>query len=128
MKALIETLNNCKAILKDYYENDLAEAVNEYQVENEIDNIHRIMLMILPVENKFARKCSCCGVGMNKGYVIDFGEEYYCEDACLKKEYEEYAIEKLDLGDAENYWTEWEMDTDIEYIQVNKELIYVGDL
>lgn len=128
MKALIETLNNCKAILKDYYENDLAEAVNEYEVENQIDNIHRIMLMILPVENKFARKCSCCGKGMNTGYVINDGEAYYCEDACFKKEYKDYDIEDLELGDSENYWTEWEIDTDIEYIQVNKELIYVGDL
>jgi hypothetical protein len=128
MKELIETLNNCKAILKDYYENDLAEVVNEYDVENQIDNIHRIMLMILPVENKFARKCSCCGKGMNTGYVINDGDEYFCEDACFKKEYKEYDIEDLELGDSENYWTEWDMDTDIEYILVNKELIHVGNL
>jgi hypothetical protein len=128
MKELIQTLDNCKAILKDYYENDLAEAVNEYEVKNQIDNIHRIMLMILPVENKFARKCSCCGKGMNNGYVINDGDEYFCEDACFKQEYKEYDIEDLELGDSENYWTEWDIDTDIEYILVNKELIHVGNL
>ena len=42
MEKLIETLDNCKAMLSDYYEHDLSE---EYCVENQIDNIHKIMFI-----------------------------------------------------------------------------------
>lgn len=49
MKELIETLNNCKAILTEYYEYDLAEVTNIYDVENQKNNIDKIILML---ENK----------------------------------------------------------------------------
>jgi hypothetical protein len=129
MKALIETLNNCKAILEDYYEYDLAEAVNEYDVENQIDNIHKIMFMILPKEYKFARQCSCCEEGMNEGYVIDGGGEYYCNEECLHTKHTADEIEEMELGadDSESYWTKWESDSDMEYILVNNILIFVGE-
>lgn len=128
MKELIQTLNNCKAILEDYYENDLAEAVNEYDVENQIDNIHKIMFKILPNENKFARACTCCGDGMNKGYVIN-SVEYYCTDECLKETYSANDIEEMELGAdcSDSYWTEWDSDSDMEYILVNNILIFVGE-
>ena len=127
MNKLIETLDNCKAILSDYYENDLAEAVNEYDVENQIDNIHRIMLMIMPKEFKFARQCSCCEDGMNKGYVIN-GVEYYCSDECLQETYSADEIEEMEIGadDSDSYWTEWN-DSDMEYILVRNILIHVGE-
>lgn len=128
MNKLIETLDNCKAILSDYYENDLAEAVNEYDVENQIDNIHRIMLMIMPKEFKFARQCSCCEDGMNVGYVIDGGGEYYCSDECLNTKHTADEIKEMELGadDSESYWTEWN-DSDMEYILVRNILIHVGE-
>jgi hypothetical protein len=129
MKELIETLNNCKAILSDYYEYDLAEAVNEYDVENQIDNIHKIMFMILPKENKFARKCSCCEDGMNQGYVIDGGNEYYCNNECLRTKHTSDEIKEMELGleHSDSYWTEWNCDADMEYILVNNILIFVGE-
>lgn len=136
MNKLIETLDNCKAILSDYYENDLAEAVNEYDVENQIDNIHRIMLMIMPNEFKFARQCSCCDKGMNKGYVIDVilqkfmrGIEYYCSEKCLHIKYTEDEIKEMEIGadDSDSYWTEWDSDSDMEYILVRNILIHVGE-
>lgn len=127
MNKLIETLDNCKAILSDYYENDLAEAVNEYEVENQIDNIHRIMLMIMPNEFKFARQCSCCEDGMNKGYVINGGEEYYCTDECLHTKHTADEIEEMSEEDSESYWTEWDSDSDMEYILVRNILIHVGE-
>ena len=49
MKELIETLNNCKAILTEHYEFDLHEVTNEYDVDNQKNNIDKIILMI---ENK----------------------------------------------------------------------------
>lgn len=127
MNKLIQTLDNCKAILSDYYENDLAEAVNEYDVENQIDNIHRIMLMIMPNEFKFARQCSCCEDGMNKGYVIDGGGEYYCSDECLHTKHTADEIKEMEMGEECNYWTEWDSDSDMEYILVRNILIHVGE-
>lgn len=127
MNKLIETLDNCKAILSDYYENDLAEAVNEYDVENQIDNIHRIMLMIMPNEFKFARQCSCCEEGMNDGYVINGGGEYYCSDECLHTKHTADEIKEMEMGEECNYWTEWDSDSDMEYILVRNILIHVGE-
>jgi hypothetical protein len=127
MKELIETLNNCKAILSEHYEYDLAEAVNEYDVENQIDNIHKIMLMIMPKEFKFARQCSCCEDGMSDGYVIDGGCEYYCSDECLHTKYTADEVKEMDMGEDNNYYTHWESDADMEYILVNNILIFVGE-
>jgi hypothetical protein len=127
MNKLIETLDNCKAILSDYYENDLAEAVNEYDVENQIDNIHRIMLMIMPKEFKFARQCSCCEEGMNDGYVINGGGEYYCSDECLNTKYTANEVKEMEMGEDDNYYTHWESDSDMEYILVRNILIHVGE-
>ena len=127
MNKLIETLDNCKAILSDYYENDLAEAVNEYDVENQIDNIHRIMLMIMPNEFKFARQCSCCEEGMNEGYVIEGGVEYYCTPKCLHEVYTpkewQDMYEAEDNGNIDNYWTEWEGESC--YILFDNQLINI---
>ena len=69
---------------------------------------------------KFARKCDCCGKGMNKGYY-DSGE-YYCSDRCLVwgNSEENITLNQVGLYDMndwardheenpdECYWTEWE--------------------
>ena len=41
---------------------------------------------------KYAQECNACGKGMNEGYCIEGGMEYYCSDACLHTEitHEEY--------------------------------------
>ena len=124
MNKLIETLDNCKAMLSDYYEHDLSE---EYCVENQIDNIHKIMFMILPKEYKFARQCSCCEEGMNDGYVIDGGCEYYCSDGCLHTKYTANEVKEMDMGEDDNYYTHWESDSDMEYMLVSNILIFVGE-
>lgn len=77
---------------------------------------------------KFARKCDCCGKGMNKGY-LDVGE-YYCSDECLiggnEKQGRGYSMEDWAVDHAENpdecYWTEWEeLDDDYYYDEQGNE-------
>ena len=71
--------------------------------------IHAIdQLVQLTEPNKCEmRKCTHCGTAMDKGYCLYDGDEYYCSDECLYKNYteEEYnSIYESDNG----YWTEWE--------------------
>jgi len=76
---------------------------------------------------KFARKCSCCGKGMNSGFVIH--DEYACSLDCADVEaiqagYEHYNNayienqEEIDgeLHPGEVYWTQWESENDAQYI------------
>jgi len=77
---------------------------------------------------KFARKCDCCGKGMNEGYY-DAGQ-YYCSDRCLiwgnsnddidpDTNHGAYSMEdwrkESDANPDECYWTEWEELDEEEY-------------
>ena len=67
--------------------------------------------------DKYARKCSCCGNGMNEGYVIGGGCEYYCGVDCLFKVVEYDVWQEISLNSDENYWTEWDsVDNDYQII------------
>ena len=58
---------------------------------------------------RYARQCTACGAGMNKGYIIEGGCEYYCSDLCLHKHISPDEFEELhDDGDGDSYWTEWD--------------------
>jgi hypothetical protein len=58
---------------------------------------------------RYARKCTECGKGMNEGYVIENGCEYYCSDECLHKHVSpEEFLELFDDGEGDTYWTDWE--------------------
>lgn len=64
------------------------------------------------------RTCSFCKEGMDEGFCINDGEEYYCSSKCLdtqisQKDY--YAM--YENGTA--YWTEW--DKKYEYLEYLKE-------
>lgn len=79
---------------------------------------------------KYARKCDKCTKGMNSGFVMGQGEEYYCSDECLHsvytpKETQEMLIE-ADVNDFDTlYWTEWENESDFQYILFNNQLIEI---
>ena len=70
----------------------------------------------------YAKQCSCCREGMDEGYVINGGEEYYCEEGCLEQKYPPEEIEELfrdvdengDWVDNDNYWTEWDPEDEEE--------------
>jgi hypothetical protein len=67
-------------------------------------------------KKKFARECNACGKGMNEGYCIEGGIEYYCSKPCLNTEIsdEEFAELYAD-GEGDSYWTDWSEDPD-EYL------------
>lgn len=79
---------------------------------------------------KFARKCSATSVGMNEGYVVNDGDEYFANKSDLVKwlrdrnvdEYNELSDEFL-LNEAysleEYYWTEWYDEEDHQYEMIN---------
>ena len=55
------------------------------------------------------RVCSHCNRKIVEGYVINGGENYYCNDECLKATYTEVEISDLEIGtdDSDSYWTTW---------------------
>lgn len=61
-------------------------------------------------EKRVARRCSYCYNGMNKGYVINDGEDYACSDDCV-------LFTNPDEDDT--YWTEWEDERDFQWLEVN---------
>ncbi len=66
---------------------------------------------------KYARTCDECGAGMNEGYCIDSGCEYYCSDACLHKHYSPKEWEEAYAdGDGDSYWTTWYEDPDEDMV------------
>ena len=79
---------------------------------------------------KYARKCDKCKNGMNSGYLIGNGDEYYCSDECLNKVYtpEEWQLmaDDEETDEAFNYWTEWEPADDYNYILFENQLIEIN--
>ena len=66
-------------------------------------------------KKEFARTCTACGKGMNEGYCIGDGMEYYCSDACLYLHMTPAEYLKLyDDGEGDSYWTAWEDPDDFE--------------
>lgn len=69
--------------------------------------------------DKYARKCNKCGQGMNEGFCIYEGEEYYCDDNCLHSVYSKSVWEGMydaeDIGNSPSYWTQWEDENDYQY-------------
>lgn len=66
-------------------------------------------------EYHYARKCDHCGKGMNEGYVVNKGDEYYCSDTCVSKHYTSKEWSKMYEND-QGYWTGWVEDHDMEHI------------
>lgn len=64
------------------------------------------------------RICSCCGLLMFSGYVINAGEEYYCSSNCLGKHYTSEQWNEM-YGD-DSYYTVWEPTEDdpLDYIEL----------
>jgi hypothetical protein len=82
--------------------------------------------------DKYARKCDKCGQGMNEGFCIYEGEEYYCSDECLHSVYSKSVWEGMfdaeDIGNSPSYWTQWEDIEDYQYQIINGELQDIEDI
>ena len=74
---------------------------------------------------KYARKCDKCGNGMNEGYVVEGGQEYYCTPKCLHEVYTPMEWQNRFSDECtENYWTEWD-NIGSEYFLFNNQLINI---
>jgi hypothetical protein len=94
------------------------------------DKFTEVRICQLPHEGKkYARKCDKCGNGMNEGYVVSGGEEYYCTPECLHKVYtpkewqEMYHKSEKNWDGFEDYWTEWE--DEYQYQMINGILVEI---
>ncbi len=79
---------------------------------------------------KYARICDKCGNGMNEGYIVGGGDEYYCSAECLHqvytpKQWQEMYDESEEYGGNDNYWTQWEDESDCNYVLFNNQLINI---
>ena len=78
----------------------------------------------------YARICDKCGNGMNEGYIVGGGDEYYCSAECLHqvytpKQWQEMYDESEEYGGNDNYWTQWEDESDCNYVLFNNQLINI---
>jgi len=77
---------------------------------------------------KYAHKCDNCKEGMNEGYVINGGEDYYCSKECLNEVYTPEQWTKMyeeseENGGNDHYWTQWDEEADFDYILFDNQLI-----
>ena len=110
-------------IEKDSTYNDEYFYAEECNTEQEYDAvIESFKAFFITNGVKYARKCTCCGKGMNSGYFADY--EYFCSDSCLHTEYPPNTWSKFVEEDEDSYyWTEWEDKNDYEYVLFNNQLI-----
>ena len=75
---------------------------------------------------KFARKCSATGKGMNEGYCVNDGDLYFSEEQHLVKWLRDRNVDETsELSDEyilneayqldEYYWTEWDAEDEDEW-------------
>lgn len=81
---------------------------------------------------KFARKCDITGVGMNEGYCFGEGEMYAAtEETALKIAKDHYGYDTLEEAYADDayYWTEWDDESDYQYMQTESgEVVEIDDI
>lgn len=70
---------------------------------------------------KYARQCTKTLEGMNEGWVVGDGEEYYKYEADILARCKEAGYDSLDeaYDDEFMYWTEWEDEFDYQYAEVD---------
>lgn len=56
------------------------------------------------------RQCDNCKAIMDKGYLINGGDEYYCSDYCLHKHYTKEEWKEMYSDDGDSYYTDWGLD------------------
>ena len=97
----------------------------ENQTEQEYDAIIETFCSYIKENGvKYARKCTCCGKGMNEGYFANY--EYFCSDSCLHIEFAPTIWEALTREHEDSYyWTEWETEEDFDYVLFDNKLITI---
>ena len=58
------------------------------------------------------RWCTECGKSMKSGCILYGGEEYYCSDACIDRNYtdgeQKIIFKDAETDDGESYYTDWD--------------------
>ena len=69
---------------------------------------------------KYARKCTATGQGMNEGWVVGDGEEYYKYESDIHARCKEagYADLQEAYDDDFMYWTGWE-ESDYDFVEID---------
>lgn len=82
---------------------------------------------IKPEPILWARKCSVTGEGMNEGWVVLDGEEYFKNESDAIAWANDNGYDSLEdaYKSEAMYWTAWEDESDYEYQEVNGELIEI---
>ena len=79
------------------------------ELVKDAEEIHRMLDEMSEYISNHIRICSECGKVMVEGYLVNSGDEYYCNDECLHKHYTEEEWNNMYSDDSdENYWTSWE--------------------
>lgn len=79
-------------------------------------------------KQKFHHKCLSCGQGMNEGFIVYGGLEYYCSPECLHTAYdpEEWALMN-DNDEGDSHFMVWEDESDYQYIFKDGKLVELKD-
>lgn len=94
----------------------------------------------------WARKCDCCGKGMDEGYQINDGEYYFCTEECLNASadvntlkfrgipcqaeldaYAENCEDDDEDDDNDSFWTTWHDADDKQYQEINGVLTLIEE-
>lgn len=74
---------------------------------------------------KYCRMCTTCGDVFNDGFMYNGGSMYFCSEECLHEEVSPEDWEEAHAEDDDNnYYTEWDEDSDAEY-EVKDGIIYL---
>jgi hypothetical protein len=76
---------------------------------------------------KWARKCSVTGKGMNEGWYCEDLGTYFKHEADALNFAQEHTYADLECAYADEfiYWTQWEDDSDFEYVQVGEKVFEI---
>lgn len=86
----------CQDIVKEFYKS---------RASYENGSIYELLEEFV---NDKVRFCSECGKRMHEGYVVDSGEEYYCSEKCLNRNYSGKDWDEMSEEGSDSYYTTWE--------------------
>jgi hypothetical protein len=130
--AIVNSHMGFNSQIECYFDFDYTLNVDTCDTESLWDAVHETFTNYV-IENgiKYAHKCDKCKQGMNEGYYVNNGEEFYCSAECLhqvytQKQWEEMYQESEEHGGNDNYWTQWEDEEDCQYVLFDEKLITIN--
>lgn len=111
---LLDALISVQGLLKTCrpYMPKSIKNTDRFSFENISANVVDKTIALFQEEDElFVHECDACHGGMNEGYCVGGGSEYYCSEECLHTKYsaKEWEEEMYEDG-GDNYWTDWDGD------------------